>query len=81
MSECLQAAVAERDLGGGSLDAAKGGGLAVGEVVHGSLGDVEAAAGVVDGEDVDRLAVVGQGVALAALWTRLVSTQGQGKQV
>lgn len=67
----LQAAVAERDLGRLGVNAAKGSSLAVGEVVQSGLGDVEAGSGVVDGKDVDGLAVVGQGVALLALCSSL----------
>lgn len=55
----LDTASTEIDLARGRLDAAEGDGLAVGQLVHGVEGDVEAAAGVVDGEHVDGLAVVG----------------------
>lgn len=41
--------------------------LPTGELVHGLLGDVEALGGVVDGEDVDLLALVLEAVADAAL--------------
>lgn len=55
------------DLGDGGIDTAESVGLIVGELVHSALGQVEASAGVVNSEDVDGLAVVGDGVALAAL--------------
>lgn len=63
----LQAAVAESDLGRLGLNAAELGSLAVGKVVHSGGGKVEATGSSVDAEDVDGLAVVGQGVALAAV--------------
>lgn len=46
---------------------AEGGGLAVGELVQGGLGDVEAGGGVVDGEDVDGAPAVAQLPASSAL--------------
>jgi len=51
----LETAVAEVDLGDGSVNTAKGSSLAVGEVVHGVKGNVQAAGGVVDGKDVDTM--------------------------
>lgn len=67
----LQAAGAEADLLRLGLNAAEAAGLAVGEVVHGGEANVEAR-GVVDGEDVDGLAVVGELPAGAALFAMLV---------
>lgn len=55
------------DLGDSGVHTAEGISLVVGELVHGTLGQVEAVAGVVDCEDVDGLAVVADRVALAAL--------------
>jgi hypothetical protein len=49
------------------IDATESRSLAVREVVHGRLGEVEAVAGVVDSENVDGLAVVGHTVAGTAL--------------
>ena len=49
------------------VDAAQLGRPAVGQVVHGGLGDVEAGAGAVDGEDVDGAAVVRGAPARAAV--------------
>lgn len=63
----LHAAFTGGDLGGGSIDTAELGGLAVGEGVHGVQGNVEATGGVVDGEDVDALAGVLELPAGAAL--------------
>lgn len=62
-----QTAVGGGDLDGGGLDAAEGGGLAVGQLVHGGLGDVEAGGGVVDGQDVDGASAVAQLPASSAL--------------
>lgn len=55
------------DLGDSGIDTAQSVGLVVGELVHRRLGQVETVAGVIDGEDIDRLAVVADRVALAAL--------------
>lgn len=63
----LKTAVADSDLLVLSVDAAEGSSLAVGELVHGSLGNVEAGASMVHGKDVDGLAVVGETVAGTAL--------------
>lgn len=52
------------DLG---VDAAQSDGLTVGEGVHGIEANVQAAGGVVDGKDVDLLAVVLKAVAAAAV--------------
>lgn len=49
------------------LHASQSIGLVVGELVHGLFTQVKARSSVVDGQDVDCLAVVGHGVALAAL--------------
>lgn len=57
-NKLVDATVAEANLGGGGLDAAELLGLVVGEAVEGSLGDVVAGAGGVNGEDVDAVAVV-----------------------
>ena len=57
-NESLQAAVLGGDLGGLGVDTAELSSLAVGEGVHGIEGDVEASSGVVDGKDVDGLALV-----------------------
>ena len=65
-SRSLQSAVAKSNLGVLSIDAAELRSLAVGQVIHGALGQVEAS-GAVDGEDVDGLAVVGDAVAGTAL--------------
>lgn len=62
-----QTAVGGSDLDGGGLDTAEGGGLAVGQLVHGGLGDVEAGGGVVDGQDVDGAPTVAQLPASSAL--------------
>jgi hypothetical protein len=62
-----QTAVRERDLDSGGVNTAQRGGLAVGQLVHGALGDVEAGAGVVDGQDVDGAAAPAQLPAGAAL--------------
>jgi hypothetical protein len=63
----LQAAVADSDLSILCLDATKSLSLAVCEVIHGRLGKVEAIASVVNGKNVDGLAVVGDTVAGTAL--------------
>lgn len=55
-----QTTVRGGSLDNGGLDAAEGLGLAVGELVQGGLGDVEAGGGVVDGQDVDGAAAVAQ---------------------
>lgn len=49
------------------VDATKASGLAVGELVHGLLGDVETVAGAVDSKNVDGVAVVGDAVASTTL--------------
>jgi hypothetical protein len=54
------------DLHRGGIDPAEGNGLAVGEVLHGSEGDVEAAGTLVDAEDVDRPGAIGELPASAA---------------
>lgn len=56
----LQATVAHIDLSGSRIDAAQSNSLAVGKVVHGVQCDVEAGSGVVDGKNVDGLAVVAE---------------------
>lgn len=61
-----QTTVTGGDLDGGGLDAAEGGGLAVRQLVHGGLGDVEPGGGVVDGQDVDGAPAVAQLPASAA---------------
>lgn len=66
-SSLWQTAVGGSDLDGSGLNAAEGGSLAVGELVHGGLGDVEAGGGVVDGQDVDGAATVAQLPASSAL--------------
>ena len=63
----LKTAVAAVDLSVLGINAAESGSLAVGKLVHGSLGNVEASAGVVHGKDVDAVAVVGEAEALTAL--------------
>lgn len=63
----LEATVAGGDLRILSLDASKLRSLAIGKVIHGSLGKVEAIGGVVDCKNVDGLAVVGDAVAGTAL--------------
>lgn len=75
--DSLQTTGADGDLGGGSIDAAEGDSLAVGEGVHGVEGNVEARGGVVDGEDVNGLAVVGELPAGAAL-VRVPAGDGGG---
>lgn len=62
-----QATLAHIDLGDSSIDTAESVSLVVRELVHSALGQVEACARVVDGEDVDGLAVVADRVTLAAL--------------
>lgn len=62
-----QAAVGGSRLDDGGLNTAEGSGLAVGQLVHGGLGDVEAGGGVVDGQDVDGAATVAQLPASSAL--------------
>ena len=64
---CSQTTVAEIDLGNIGLDTAEEGGLAVGQVVHGIQRDVQPGGGVIDGEDVDGLSVVGGRPAGSAL--------------
>lgn len=76
-ADALQTAGADGDLGGGGIDTAKGDSLAVGEGVHGVEGNVEAGGGVVDGENVDGLAVVGELPAGAAL-VRVPAGDGGG---
>lgn len=56
----LQAALADGDLDSGSIDPAKSCSLAVGQLVHGRLGKVEAGGGVINGKDVDGPASVGE---------------------
>jgi len=63
----LQSTLVDSNLGILRVDAAKISGLVVGQIVHGGLGQVEAVVGVVNGQDVDGLAVVGDAVASAAL--------------
>ncbi|OIC46606.1 hypothetical protein A7M48_18845 [Acinetobacter baumannii] len=75
----LETAHVDTDLSVLSVDAAEGFSLVVGELVHGTLGEVEASAGAVDGEDVDGVAVVSDAVAGTALlavpaFNALVST-------
>lgn len=68
----LQSTLVDSNLGILRVDAAKISGLVVGQIVHGGLGQVEAVVGVVNGQDVDGLAVVGDAVASAALsWARM----------
>ena len=67
----LKPANAGGDLVDGGLDDAELHRLAVGELVHRLEGDVEARAGVVDGEDFNGLAVVAQLPARAALFVLL----------
>jgi hypothetical protein len=80
-SSPLQAAGACGDLGGSGIDTAQGDGLAVGQGVHGVQGNVEARGGVVDGQDVDGLAVVGELPAGAALWGVPAGDGGGGTNV
>lgn len=54
----LKAAVANRNLGSSSIDATELDRLVVSESVHGGLGNVEASSNMVDGKDVDALALV-----------------------
>lgn len=63
----LQTAGVKADLGGLGINATKLSSLAVSKVVHGAQSEVEAGTGVVDGENVDALAVVGELPAGAAL--------------
>lgn len=49
------------------IDAAHLPGITVCQVIQGGLGDIESIGGVIDGEDIDGLAIVGQTVARAAL--------------
>jgi hypothetical protein len=63
----LEATVADIDLSVLSIDATKSLSLAICEVIHGRLGEVEAVAGVVDCKNVDSLAVVCHAVAGTAL--------------
>lgn len=56
----LQTAVADGNLGSGRIDAAEGDSLAVGQGVHGVQSNVEASGSVVNGENVDGLAIVGE---------------------
>lgn len=79
LSQHSQAALADGDLDGGGVDTAKSRGLAVGQLVHGRLGEVEAAGGVVDGEDVDGPAGVGELPAGAALRLPVVVSIGLDK--
>lgn len=64
----LQATVAEVDLGDSGVDTAEEDGLAVGQVIHGIQRDVKPGSGVVDGKDINCLAVVGCGPACSTLW-------------
>jgi hypothetical protein len=57
-SSFLQPAVADWHLGHGGINTTEGGSLAVGKVVHGVQSNVQPSSRVIDGEDVDRLAVV-----------------------
>lgn len=50
-----------------SIDTSKCSSLPVGKIVHSGLGEVESSSGVVNGQDVDRLSVVCDSVASAAL--------------
>ena len=63
----LQSAVASCDLGVLCLNATESLSLAVGEIVHGGLGDVETVASVVDSKNIDSLAVVCDAIAGSAL--------------
>lgn len=54
----LHAALGSGNLGGRGINVAKGRSLTVGQSVQGIQGNVEARGGVVDGEDIDALAVV-----------------------
>jgi hypothetical protein len=74
----LKTAVADSNLLVGGINTAKGSSLAVGELVHSSLGNVEASTGVVHSKDVDGLAVVGKAVAGTAL-SSVVSKRPKGK--
>ena len=55
-----EATLADVDLDGSGVDPAKGNGLVVSQDVHGLLGNVETGGGVVNGEDVDSVAPVGE---------------------
>ena len=66
-SESSQPALAESHLRDLSVDAPQLHGVAVRQVVHGRQGDVEPRRGVVDGQDVDRPAVVRRAPARAAV--------------
>ena len=63
----LQATLVGRNLGVGGVDATELGSLVVGQGIETLLVDVEARSSVVDGKDVDGLALVGDAVAGAAL--------------
>ena len=63
----LQSAVTDGNLGVLCVDASECLSLAVGKLVHSLLGEVEAVGGVVNGKNVDGLAVVCDAVASTAL--------------
>ena len=63
----LEATIAGSHLRILSLDASKLCSLAVGKLVHCGFGKVEAISSVINGQDIDSLAVVGDSVAGAAL--------------
>jgi hypothetical protein len=63
----LQPTVAQVDLGYIGIDMTEEDGLTVGQIVHGIQRDIQPRSGVVDGEDVDGLAVVGRRPAGSAL--------------
>lgn len=71
----LQPAEANSNLGNDGVNAAKGLGLVVRQLVHGRKGHVYAFAGMVDGQDVDGLAVVRGRPASSALFEVLAGEE------
>lgn len=82
-----EATVAGGNLGILSIDATKLRSLVVCELVHGGLGEVEASSGVIDGQNVDGLAVVGDSVAgtalsgVPALYTLVATNAREGRNI
>lgn len=66
-SASWKTAVRGGDLDGSGINTAEGGSLAVGQLVHGGLSEVEAGGGVVDGQDVDGASAVAELPASSAL--------------
>ena len=70
----LESAKGLVDLLNGSFDPTEANGVAVGQVVHGAEGNVEAA-GAINGKNIDGLVIVGEFPARAALQRKVNSVR------